>query len=300
MTRATGQAAPTLQPAGDDINGESARRWSLALTLVGLTILAGCGPPAAFQQRPGYWADHSAHASAYNYRVRFLVFHYTRDHADRALKLLTGPHVSAHYLVGPAPPIRHGAPVVRQLLPERKRAWHAGVSSWAGRDHLNDTSIGIEIVNLGPIDKAGRARHWQPYSDAQVRAIIALARDIVTRYDIKPANVVGHSDIAPGRKIDPGPAFPWRRLYAAGIGAWPAPERVARYYVRFADHPPDIARVQSKLADYGYDLAVTGQRNARTRAVLRAFQMHFRPARVSGVADADTLARLWALDDQYR
>lgn len=275
-------------------------RLALGLMCAGLGVLAGCGPPAALKKRSGYWADQSQQAMAYNHRVRFLVLHYTSDHADRALKVLTGAHVSAHYLVGRDPATRNGQPIVRQLVPEHERAWHAGASHWAGRHHLNDTSIGVEIVNLGPIDKPGQPRRWQPYSDAQIRAVIALARDIVARYDIKPANVVGHSDIAPGRKIDPGPAFPWRRLYAAGIGAWPAPERVAHYYARFADHPPDIARLQAKLADYGYDLPVTGQNDARTQTVIRAFQMHFRPAHVNGVADADTLARLWALDAQYR
>ncbi|AWN17331.1 N-acetylmuramoyl-L-alanine amidase [Salinisphaera sp. LB1] len=272
--------------------------WSLALAAA--AALAGCGPPATLKKRSGYWADQSVQASAYNHRVRFLVLHYTSDRAGRALTVLTGPHVSVHYLVGPEPTTRDGAPIVRQLLPEDERAWHAGASSWAGRHHINDTSIGIEIVNLGPIDTPGEPRRWQPYTDAQIRAVIALAHDIVTRYDIKPANVVGHSDIAPQRKIDPGPAFPWHRLYRAGIGAWPNPERVALYARRFADHAPPVAQIQSRLADYGYDLPVSGRLDARTHAVLRAFQMHFRPSGVNGIPDTQTLARLWALDAQYR
>lgn len=276
-------------------------RWAVAPAIIGvIAALAGCGPPATLKQRPGYWADQSVHAKAYNHRVRFLVLHYTSDRADRALRVLTGPRVSAHYLVGPRPAQRSGEPIVRQLVPEDERAWHAGVSSWAGRHHLNDSSIGIEIVNLGPIDTPGAPRRWQPYDDAQIRAVIALARDIVQRYDIKPANVVGHSDIAPGRKIDPGPAFPWHRLYEAGIGAWPDRQHVAVYARRFVADPPSVRQIQARLADYGYNLAVTGRLDARTRTVLRAFQMHFRPDRVSGVPDADTLARLWALDDQYR
>ncbi len=208
--------------------------------------------------------------------------------------------MSVHYLVGPDPATRDGAPIVRQLVPEDERAWDAGVSSWAGRHHINDSSIGIEIVNRGPINAPGTPRRWQPYGDAQIRAVVALARDIVKRYDIKPANVVGHSDISPGRKIDPGPAFPWHRLYEAGIGAWPDPNRVARYQARFAENTPSVARIQSRLADYGYNLPVTGQLDARTNTVLRAFQRHFRPARVDGRPDPETLTRLWALDEQYR
>lgn len=276
------------------------RRWTLPLALFALAGLAGCGPPATLIKRSGYWADQSVHATAYNHRVRFLVLHYTSDRAGRALRVLTGPHVSAHYLVGPDPKTRDGEPIVRQLVPEDERAWHAGVSSWAGRHHINDSSIGIEIVNLGPLNAPGPVRRWQPYGDAQIRAVIALARDIVERYDIKPANVVGHSDISPGRKIDPGPAFPWHRLYEAGIGAWPDPQRVVFYYQRFADNLPDIGAIQRQLAHYGYDLSVTGIYDRHTQTVLRAFQMHFRPANIDGKPDADTLARLWALNDRYR
>lgn len=276
------------------------RRALLGLVLIGLGVLAGCGPPATLKKHRGYWADQSVQAIAHNHRIRFLVLHYTSDHDDRALRVLTGPRVSAHYLIGRQPRTRGAEPIVRQLVPERKRAWHAGVSGWAGRQHLNDSSIGIEIVNLGPIDVPGRKRRWQPYDDAQIRALVALARDIIDRYDIKPANVVGHSDISPGRKIDPGPAFPWHRLYEAGIGAWPNARRMARYRARFADQRPSVMRIQKKLAAYGYDLPLTGRLDARTRSVIRAFQMHFRSNDVNGLADADTLARLWALDDQYR
>ena len=281
-------------------SGVLPRRATLVVVLAVLAALAGCGPPATLVKRHGYWADQSVQATAYNHRVRFLVLHYTSDHADRALRVLTGPHVSVHYLVGPEPATRDREPIVRQLLPERLRAWHAGVSSWAGRHHINDSSIGIEIVNLGPINAAGAPRRWQPYSDAQIRAVVALARDIIARYDIKPANVVGHADISPGRKIDPGPAFPWHRLYEAGIGAWPNSQRVAYYRARFIQQKPDVHTIQRKLAHYGYDLPVTGQMDSRTHTVIRAFQMHFRPTTVDGVADDDTLARLWALDERYR
>lgn len=278
------------------------RYGAVGLALAALLFaLTGCSPPATLKKRPGYWADQSIHATAYNHRVRFLVLHYTADdRASRALHVLTGPHVSAHYLIGPDPATRNGAPIVRQLVPENERAWHAGASHWAGRSHINDSSIGIEIVNPGPVSAPRKTRHWPSYSAAQIRAVIALARDIVARYDIKPANVVGHSDISPGRKIDPGPAFPWHRLFEAGIGAWPDSIRVSRYYQHFADDPPKTAAIQSHLARYGYEVPVTGRLDTRTKTVIRAFQMHFRPDTVTGMPDADTLARLWALDAQYR
>ncbi|RJS95234.1 N-acetylmuramoyl-L-alanine amidase [Salinisphaera sp. Q1T1-3] len=271
------------------------------LALLGLVcaLLSACGAPATLKPRAGYWADQSVAATAYNHRVRFLVLHYTDSDGPRSLKVLTGPRVSAHYLVGQTPATRGGAPIVRQLVPENERAWHAGVSSWAGRHQINDSSIGIEIVNQGPYDRQ-RLDRWHPFDAQQIAAVTALARDIINRYDIDPANVVAHSDIAPGRKIDPGPAFPWQALHRAGVGAWPDAQRVARYRRLFASQRPDVRAMQSRLAHYGYDLDVTGVMDARTRQVLRAFQMHFRPSRYDGTPDIDTLARLWALDDQYR
>lgn len=275
-------------------------RLVTGLLLVALLALAGCGPPASLKKRPGYWADQSVHAEAWNHRIRFLVLHYTGDDDKRALHVLTGPHVSVHYLVNSVPDQHGGLPIVRQLVPERERAWHAGKSSWAGRTNLNDTSIGIEIVNRGPINAPGQPRRWQPFGKAQIHAVIALARDIINRYDIKPANVVGHADIAPERKIDPGPAFPWHRLFEAGIGAWPDPMLVASYRKLLSVDPPDMKTIQRHFARYGYGIEITGILDKRTKDVIRAFQMHFRPNRITCTPDLGTLARLWALDAQYR
>lgn len=262
------------------------------------SIMAAC-TPATLKQRNGYWADQALRATAYNHRVRFLVLHYTGGNEPRALKVLTGGRVSAHYLIGARPPERGGDPVVYQLVDEYERAWHAGASAWADRTHLNDSAIGIEIVNAGPIDTAtGPA--WQGFSRKQIDALTTLARDVVRRYDIEPVNVVGHSDITPGRKVDPGPAFPWELLYRRGIGAWPDADTVNDYRQRFFVDMPDIAAIQAALARYGYRLPVTGELDQRTHSVLVSFQMHFRPARYDGKPDADTLARLWALNAKYR
>ena len=269
------------------------------LLLFGLAVaIAGC-TPATLKQRNGYWADQAQPAQAYNQRVRFLVMHYTGGDETRALQVLTGPSVSSHYVVGDHPPRRGGDPVVYQLVDETARAWHAGTSAWGGRRHLNDSSIGIEIVNPGPVDTPS-GKVWRGFDGDQIDAVSRLARDIIARYDIAPENVVAHADISPGRKIDPGPLFPWQRLHAAGVGAWPDADLVARYQRRFAANPPSLYQTQVKLAHYGYDISATGTMDAQTRRVLRAFQMHFRPTDYSGTLDVGTQARLWALDEQYR
>lgn len=272
-----------------------AKRFALsALAILATAQLLGCAP-STLKQRNGYWADQSLSAQAYNHRVRFLVLHYTDSGTRRSLKTLTGPHVSVQYVVAPNPRDRGGKPIVYQLVPENERAWHAGVSSWRSRHHLNDTSIGIEIVNDGPIPGG-----WAPYPAPQVKAVIALAHDIIKRYGIKPQNVVGHSDIAPGRKTDPGPAFPWYALYRAGIGAWPNPALVKSYEQQFRNNPPSIGAMQRQLHEYGYDLPITGIYDTRTKKTLSAFQMHFRPRNYSGMVDTETEAELWALNAQYR
>lgn len=200
-----------------------------------------------------------------------------------------------------------------QLVDEERRAWHAGASAWKNRTQINDTSIGIEIVNLGPDRSFAEVEHlleanpeaaveidWAPYPAAQIEALIALSRDIIERHGIHPTDVVAHSDIAPTRKVDPGPRFPWRELYEAGIGAWPEEHSVARWQAQFVHTPPTLAELQRALRAWGYALEITGELDRETRAVLRAFQMRFRPADYRGRTDAETAARLWALLERYR
>ena len=178
--------------------------------------------------------------------------------------------------------IENGEPVIYQLVQEEERAWHAGVSEWQGTTELNAASIGIENVNLGPSIRP-QGRTWQPYPPAQVDALVRLAKDIVTRYRIPPTRVVGHSDVAPQRKIDPGPLFPWRTLYEAGVGAWPDDADVARHLAgRDPKAPADVKALQDKLRRYGYAVATDGVLDEKTRHVFSAFQMHFRPARPCG------------------
>ena len=246
--------------------------------------------------RGTYIADTRYHAKNADSRIRFLVMHYTEIDEAESLAVLTGDQVSVHYVVPDAPRIEKDEPVVYQLVPEDKRAWHAGLSYWQGATELNASSIGIENVNVGPIGDG----KWQPYPPAQIDALIRLSRDIVARYGIPPTRVVGHSDIAPQRKIDPGPLFPWRALYDAGVGAWPDEATVSAHLAgRDPKAPADVRALQEKLRRYGYDVATDGVLDDKTRRVFSAFQMHFRPSDYAGNPDAESDAIAQALLDKY-
>ncbi len=270
-------------------------RAAAALSLA--LLLGACASNTV--DRGTYFADTSHPAKSADSRIRFLVMHYTEIDERESLDVLTNEAVSSHYLVPAEPPVHDGRPVVWQLVPEAQRAWHAGVSEWQGTTELNAASIGIENVNLGPRDTP-QGRVWQPYPPAQVDALIRLAKDIVTRYNIAPTRVVGHSDIAPQRKIDPGPLFPWKSLYDAGVGAWPDDATVKTELAgRAPESPADVRALQDKLARYGYDVATDGVLDERTRRVIAAFQMHFRPRDYAGTPDAETDAIAAALLDKY-
>ncbi|MCD1124615.1 N-acetylmuramoyl-L-alanine amidase [Jinshanibacter sp. LJY008] len=260
-------------------------------------LVSGC---SSLQDRGDYWVDDSHAALGNEPRVSFLIFHYTAENEVNSLAVLTGENVSVHYLINPLPDEVSGKPVVLQLVPENRRAWHAGASFWRGRMNLNDTSVGIELVNPG-YHKVGIERRWEPYSDAQIASLIALSNDIIKRNQIKPENVLGHSDVSPQRKVDPGPLFPWQKLAQAGIGAWPDAGRVSHYLaIRQMEKTPDIAALQNNLNRYGYQVPLTGVLDDETRRVVKAFQMHFRQANYSGIPDAETLAILDALLEKYR
>jgi N-acetylmuramoyl-L-alanine amidase len=214
--------------------------------------------------------------------IDILLLHYTdMDSAAAALDRLCDPaaKVSAHYCVD-----EDGT--VYRLVGEDRRAWHAGKASWAGAGDINARSIGIELVN------PGHSCGYRPFPDAQMSALIGLAREILARHPIPPARVLGHSDVAPDRKQDPGELFDWRALAAAGIGLWP--EAAAP-----ADPVPDMAEVQARLARFGYAVPRHGRLDGETRAVIAAFQRHFRPAAVTGACDGETAARLAALLDRF-
>ncbi|MGZ7458130.1 N-acetylmuramoyl-L-alanine amidase [Pseudomonas sp. Ma2-10] len=250
--------------------------------IVSLILLAGCASGPRFDTR---------HPSAnFDSRIQFVVVHYTSTSLERSLQLLTHGEVSSHYLIGDD----KGATIYK-LMDENLRAWHAGDSEWQGRTWLNSSSIGIEIVNPGFKDTpAGRL--WYPYSEDQIQSLIVLLKGISKRYAINPRSIIGHSDIAPLRKLDPGPLFPWKRLAAEGLGIWPNEQAVTRQQTQFEVQLPTISWFQAQLARLGYPTPQTGELDVATRHVIAAFQMHFRPSRFDGTPDAQTAALLQVLN----
>lgn len=212
-----------------------------------------------------------------------LIVHYTgMPEAGQALQWLCNPvsNVSSHYFV-----FENGH--ILQLVPENRRAWHAGLSSWHGETDINSCSIGIEIAN------PGHPGGMPAYPDVQMAATMALCRDICERWHIPPERVLAHSDVAPGRKIDPGESFPWAQLAEADLGLWvrPAPIRSGRFFGR-GDSGAPVEALQAMFAMFGYGVPVTGDFCDRTEAVVAAFQRHWRQERVDGVADASTITTL--------
>jgi N-acetylmuramoyl-L-alanine amidase len=220
--------------------------------------------------------------------VDILLLHYTgMPDAQQALAWLSDPEskVSSHYFI-----FEDGR--VLSLVPEERRAWHAGAARWGDATDINSRSIGIEIAN------PGHPGGLPPYSDQQIEALTALCRDILGRNPIPPHRVLAHSDVAPGRKLDPGECFPWARLAEAGIGHWVEPEPLAdgRFFQR-GDSGEPIEALQALLALYGYGIDISGAFDERMEDVVAAFQRHFRPAQVDGVADRSTIETLRKLLD---
>lgn len=212
--------------------------------------------------------------------VSLLVLHYTgMESGEAALARLRDSQakVSAHYMV------TEDGSVVR-MVTEDRRAWHAGISSWQGQEDLNSRSIGIEIVNGGH-DFRDPTGNLPAYTDAQIDAVITLCKEIITRHAIRPQGIVGHSDIAPARKSDPGEHFPWQRLAKAGVGIWPdfSP----------AQDPGPAGEESRLLHQIGYD-------TSDPVSALRAFQRRWLPACVNGLADGPTRVRLQQIVNAYR
>lgn len=217
-------------------------------------------------------------------RPTILLLHYTGlVDCARAVDWLSRPEskVSCHYVIDEAGGII-------QMVPEEMRAWHAGLSNWAGETDINSASIGIEIHN------PGHDLGYPPFPDVQMEAVIALSRDIVERHGIRPERVLAHSDVAPVRKMDPGEKFDWARLARAGVGHWVEPEPVKRSDrgMGLGYGGELISLVQEMFKQYGYDVEPTGEFEEKTEFVVRAFQRHFRPARVDGRIDQSTITTL--------
>jgi N-acetylmuramoyl-L-alanine amidase len=215
-----------------------------------------------------------------------LLLHYTgmTSTAD-AIERLRDPDakVSSHYVVDEQGDIF-------QLVPETRRARHAGLSSWEGVSDINSRSIGIEIAN------PGHGFGYPDFPGDQIAGVIALCRDIVVRHLVRPDRVLAHSDVAPQRKLDPGEKFPWERLHRAGVGAWIAPSPIRPgAALTLRDSGPKVADLQAALRDYGYGIEANGVYDDLTEAVVTAFQRHFRTDCVDGRADQSTIETLRAL-----
>ena len=251
------------------------------LSLASAVLLSAC---ATAPNAPRI--DHSYTSQNQDSRALFLVLHYTVLDWPKSLKVLTtGGMVSSHYLVRDEPP------EIYQLVDENRRAWHAGSSYWAGHQNLNSSSIGIEIVNPG-FTETPAGRVYAPFSQKQIDQVILLTKDIVARHQIRPERVIGHADIAPGRKQDPGPNFPWKQFADAGIIPWPDAAQVTLKRPAYETLPPDAAWYQDKLAKVGYNISRSGEMDELTRDVIATFQMKYRPSNYSGMPDAETAALL--------
>lgn len=216
-------------------------------------------------------------------RPDIVLLHYTGMKTGEAAEAwLCAPEsqVSSHYLV-------HEDGRIVQMVRESDRAWHAGKSSWLGVTDINSHSVGIEIVN------PGHEFGYRNFPGGQIASVVALCKGVVARYGIRPHRVLAHSDVAPGRKVDPGERFPWGRLAEAGVGHFVAPRRAGgKPVLRTGDKGAAVEELQSMLALYGYRIDISGVFDEPTGVVVAAFQRHFRPRRVDGIADGSTVVTL--------
>ena len=239
-------------------------------------------------------------------RIKTIILHYTVSNNARAIKLLTTGNVSAHYLI-----LDHDDNKIYNLVPESERAWHAGAGGFAGRTILNDTSIGIEIVNSGIKPEYRDAlknsaldyhpyEHYVEFDELQIKKVAQLLQELAARYNISPKNIIGHADMAPSRKIDPGAKFPWQRLYEQyGIGAWyDAFDK--QFFMNQEDFDATtIPEIKQAFRDYGYQINDIDAWDKASRDVIYAFQLHFRPQQPTGELDLETYAILKALNKKY-
>ena len=251
-------------------------------------------------------------SESFSTRIRFVVIHYTSIDWENSLKVLTNERyeVSSHYLIPEGNDDTYSDQIkIFQLVDEENRAWHAGISKWEERTNINDQSIGIELVNQAECSVRQGSQYdytnnyiclFSEFDSDQIDQLILLLKDILSRHDeIKPTYIVGHSDISPDRKFDPGPKFPWKKLYENGIGAWYDDQTFEKYKNQFKRKIPDINQIQCALKRYGYGVEITNKMDEQTFFVIRAFQYHFTPNKSDGSISVDTVSALWALLEKY-
>ncbi|MGB5876015.1 MAG: N-acetylmuramoyl-L-alanine amidase [Psychrobacter nivimaris] len=276
--------------------------FSLTLPMIGCVTTTS---PVATTK--SYIVDNKTYqATGKSERIKTIVLHYTVSDNDRSIKTLTTGEVSAHYLV-----LANDDDKIYNLVPESERAWHAGDGGFSGRTILNDTSIGIEIVNAGIQPQYRNAlksddldyhpyEHYVAFDELQIKKVAQLVQDIATRYDISPKNIIGHADMAPSRKIDPGAKFPWERLYFDyGIGAWYDAFDKQFFMNQDAFAAATIPEIKQAFRKYGYQINDTDTWDKASRDVVYAFQLHFRAQQPTGHMDSETYAILQALNKKY-
>jgi N-acetylmuramoyl-L-alanine amidase len=296
------------------MNSERALRarrpqWLMVLPALA-AVLAGCATPpppppppptpvvapavpvnVPFTTPGGVPIDISRTARGQDSRVMFLIIHYTVLDLPNSIRVLTEQQVSSHYLI-----TDEASPRIMRLVDEFQRAWHAGRSSWQGNRMLNASSIGIEIVHPGAKILPDGTREYLPFPKEQIDALVPLVQDIVRRYQIKPERILGHAEIQPQTKQDPGPTFPWKLFADLGITPpWPDAARVAAQRAVFEAAPPDATWWQQNFTKHGYELRASSMFDEELKNVTASFQMRYRPANYSGQPDAETAALLHVL-----
>lgn len=237
-----------------------------------------------------------------------VILHYTALGPRESLRALTEGGVSAHYLVHPDGTIDY-------LIDESQRAWHAGTAQWGPFNDINSLSIGIEMVGFGfwneipeKMDVApdnlqrvpGSPQEWFPYPLPQIQAVATLCQDLKARWHIKDTLFLGHSDVAPGRKVDPGPLFPWQHLAKDfGVGAWVDSPLARPQFIKLPPKESEVLWMQMHLKQFGYNCPIHGELDPASIAVIQAFQMHYRPLNISGCIDQETIQLLALLLERH-
>jgi N-acetylmuramoyl-L-alanine amidase len=256
-------------------------------------LVAGCATPGMGTTEGGIPVVTTHTSKGQDSRALFLVIHYTVADLPQSLHILTEREVSAHYLLTDEAP-----PRIYRLVDENRRAWHSGLSGWKGHRLLNASSIGIEIVHPGFRKGPDGEKVFAPFAPTQIDALIPLVRDIVTRHQIRPERVLGHGEVTPSYKEDPGPTFPWHRLAAAGlVPALPDAARVAAQRAVYEAALPDAAWFQQQLQQWGFQIERTGLWDEQSRRVMMNFQMRYRPSDHRAEMDAESAALLWVLNN---
>lgn len=284
------------------------------LLLIQLLLISCSSNPKKGKEANLHIDSKTYRAKNFDNRIRGIVLHYTAINNAASIRALTQAQVSSHYLITDRP-----KDPIYSLVDNDKRAWHAGKSSFNGRINFNDISIGIEIVNMGyilpkdatvhsQVKRLGVGRegfierdYYLPYDEAQIEKVGHLLQKLVEKHKIPPKMVVGHSDVAPTRKKDPGALFPWKHLYDIyGVGAWYEELDKISFMNNEAFSNLSIRNIKKEFEEYGYDMTTTDNWDLISTSSVYAFQMHFRPENIDGIVDLETYAILKALNKKYK